>query len=263
MARFFTIASSSSGNSYYAGCSSGGLLIDAGVCGKTIFSGLERAQVIPDNIFGVLITHEHIDHIRGLAAFLKKCPVPVYASDPVLDFLSAHGAVPPGAVLKEISADGELIGPMLVLPFQTSHDSVGSLGFRISTPDDRRIAVATDTGYITSGVHASLLHSDLVLIESNYEPSMLENGRYPYPLKRRIAGPCGHLSNQECADLLPELVRSGTTRMILAHLSKENNFPELARQTSADVLSESGMRDGSDFLLSVAPRDDLSPITVF
>ena len=263
MARFFTIASSSAGNSYYAGSSSGGVLIDAGVCCSSITSGLEQAEVRPEKLHGILITHEHTDHIKGLNVFLKHFKIPVYASEAVLEYLAAHGLVPAGSVLREISFDGEAIGPVLVLPFRTSHDSVGSLGYSISTPDQRRITVATDTGYITSEAYARLRGSDLILIESNYEPSMLENGRYPYPLKKRIAGPCGHLSNTDCAIALPDLVRSGVTRIMLAHLSKENNLPELALSASSYTLSAVGMKNGSDFLLSAAPRSELSPINVF
>ncbi len=225
--------------------------------------GLAAGGVSPESISGILITHEHTDHIKGLNVLMKKLRVPIYGSGPVLGFLADHNAVPAGVVLKEMSLGGEVVGPMLVKPFRTSHDSVGSYGYRLSTPDERRITIATDTGYITDDAHEHLLGSDLVLIESNYEPSMLENGRYPYPLKRRIAGPCGHLSNPDCAIALPELVKSGTTRIILGHLSKENNYPELALQTSAVSLSFSGMRDGEDYLLSVAPRCSPSPVVVF
>ncbi|HPR40676.1 MAG TPA: hypothetical protein PKV62_06675 [Oscillospiraceae bacterium] len=142
----------------------------------------------------------------------------------------------------------------MVTPFRTSHDSVGSLGFSIATAEERKITICTDTGYLTEGALEHLPKSDLVLMESNYDLMMLLNGRYPYPLKRRIEGPQGHLSNTDCASALPDLVRSGTTRIVLAHLSKENNYPDLALQTSVSELSMAGIMQEKDYTIFAAPR---------
>ena len=147
---------------------------------------------------------------------------------------------------------------MFVKPFKTSHDSVGSLGYSVITPDEHRITVCTDTGYITNSAREHLLKSEAVLIESNYDEGMLKFGRYPYPLKRRIMGPEGHLSNVDCAKFLPELVKSGTTHIVLGHLSKENNTPEVAEQTNIAELSMNGMAIGRDYLLFAAPRSTAS-----
>jgi len=147
---------------------------------------------------------------------------------------------------------------MMVKPFKTSHDSVGSLGFSVFTADEHKISVCTDTGYLTDAAREHLTKSDAVLIESNYDKMMLQLGPYPYNLKRRIAGEAGHLSNADCAAFLPELIKSGTTRVVLGHLSKENNIPELAVETAVTELSLSGMKRGGDYILFAAPRSEAS-----
>lgn len=258
MAKFFTIVSSSSGNCYYLGSGGTGILIDCGIGCRFILSSLEEKGVDPGTLSGILITHEHIDHIRGLESILKKYRLPVYASEKVLDFLAERDYVPPGTDLRPADENGFLTSGMMVSPFLTSHDSVGSLGFSIATADERKVTICTDTGYLTEGALERLPKSDLVLMESNYDLMMLLNGRYPYPLKRRIEGPKGHLSNTDCAAALPDLVRSGTTRIVLAHLSKENNYPDLALQTSVSELSMAGVIREKDYTIFVAPRSSVS-----
>lgn len=262
MAKFFTLASSSSGNSYYLGSCGQNLLIDAGISSRAIVSALESRNIEPESLAGILITHEHIDHVKGLSVFLSRYSIPVYASSAVLNFLLSNHLVPPDAHLCELDEHGELIGNMMVVPFCTSHDSVGSFGYRITTADDTKVAVCTDTGYLTNEAKNGLLGCQVVLIESNYDKNMLDAGPYPYSLKRRIAGEKGHLSNTDCASFLPELVRHGTTHFVLAHLSKENNYPALAIETSASELSLAGFQRDKDYLLFAAPRSELSETIV-
>lgn len=262
MAKFFTLASSSAGNSCYIGASGQGILVDCGISCKGVSDALRARDIEPAKLSGILITHEHSDHIKGLGVLLSRYNIPLYASAPVLKYLSGCGAVPPGSVLNEIDEHGELIGGMLVRPFKTSHDSVGSLGFSVSTPDEHKISVCTDTGYLTEDARSHLLGSDAALIESNYDQMMLQMGPYPYNLKRRIAGVTGHLSNTDCAAFLPELIRSGATRIVLGHLSKENNIPELAVETSVSELSMAGMRRNSDYIIFAAPRSEASECIV-
>lgn len=258
MTKFFTIASGSSGNSSFIGSAGEGILIDCGISCRGITAGLKNRGIDPDSLSGIIVTHEHIDHVRGLAVFLSHHSVPLFASAPVLKYLVFNGMVPFNAVLNEIDEHGQLIGNMLIKPFKTSHDSVGSLGYSIITPDEHRISICTDTGYITEDARNHLLGSEVVLIESNYDNGMLEFGKYPYHLKRRIKGPQGHLSNSDCAAFLPELVKSGTTHIVLGHLSKENNTPEVALETSAAELSLAGMKRDRDYILFAAPRNELS-----
>lgn len=258
MATFFTLASSSAGNSEYIGACGHGILVDCGISCRSVVSTLKSRDIEPDSLSGILITHEHIDHIKGLKVFLKHYNIPLYATAPVLEYLAKYDLVPESAELREADKREFILGGMLAEPFATSHDSVGSRGYRITTPDGRRITVCTDTGYLTSEAEEHLTGSDAVLIESNYDKMMLMAGKYPYPLKKRIDGRLGHLSNADCAAFLPQLVKSGTTRIVLGHLSKENNIPELAEQTSVSELSLSGMRRNDDYILFAAPRSELS-----
>lgn len=258
MAKFFTIASGSSGNSSFVGASGEGILVDFGISCRGVTNALKTRGIDPDSLSGILITHEHIDHVRGLSVFLSHHKVPLFASAPVLRYLTSNGLVPFSAVLNEIDEHGQIIGNMLIKPFKTSHDSVGSLGYCITTPDEHRISICTDTGYITEEAHEHLLGSEAVLIESNYDNGMLDFGPYPYHLKRRIKGAQGHLSNTDCAAFLPELVKSGTTNIVLGHLSKENNTPEVALQTCISELSLAGLKKDKDYIIFAAPRNELS-----
>jgi len=262
MARFFTIASGSSGNSAYIGNSDAGILVDAGISCKGIVTGLCRHDIPLEQVKAIFITHEHIDHIRGLKVLLKKRMVPVFASAQVLDFLLANDCVPPAAQLEAIDGGAVCVAGMEIASFRTSHDSVHSLGYRIHTADDRLIGISTDLGFVSDAVKNGICGCDLVLMESNYEPNMLMNGAYPYYLKKRIAGQQGHLSNEDCAALLPELVQTGTTRIVLAHLSKENNIPDLAYQTSLNGLTAAQMVEGDDFILTVAKRSEAGEMMV-
>ena len=245
------------------GGGAGGVLVDAGVSCRAILEGLESNGVEREQVKAVLITHEHIDHIRGLAVLMKKLHVPVYASIQVLDYLVKENQVPPGTRLEAIGESAVEEAGMQITCFPTSHDSVHSLGYRLITSDGRTVGISTDLGTVGEEVRSALTGCDLVLMESNYEHAMLMNGRYPYFLKKRIAGERGHLSNTDCANLLPELVRSGTTRIVLAHLSQENNLPELAYQTALGVLNANGMASGGDYLLSVAPRSQAATLMAF
>jgi phosphoribosyl 1,2-cyclic phosphodiesterase len=258
LAKFFTIASGSSGNSSFVGASGEGILIDFGISSRGVTTALKNRGIDPDSLSGILITHEHIDHVRGLSVFLSRHKIPVFASGSVLGFLSSNGLVPEDAVLNKIDEHGQIIGNMLIKPFKTSHDSVGSLGYSIITPDEHRITVCTDTGYITEDAREHLLGSKIVLIEANYDNGMLDFGPYPYHLKRRIKGPQGHLSNTDCAAFLPELIKNGTTHIVLGHLSKENNTPEVALETCISELSLAGLKRDKDYIIFAAPRNELS-----
>ena len=240
------------------GASGEGILVDFGISCRGVVAALKSRGIDPDSLAGILITHEHIDHVRGLAVFLKQHKIPLYASEAVLSFLLSSGLVPEGSVLNKIDEHGQIIGNMLIKPFKTSHDSVGSLGYSIITPDEHRITVCTDTGYITEDAREHLLGSEIALIEANYDNGMLDFGPYPYHLKRRIKGPQGHLSNTDCAAFLPELIKSGTTHIVLGHLSKENNTPEVALQTCISELSLSGLRKDRDYVIFAAPRNEAS-----
>lgn len=254
MAKVCPLYSGSSGNATFVGNSEGGVLVDAGVSCKSIKTALEAIGQSVETIRAIFITHEHIDHIRGLKILLKYHRIPLYASAGTLDYLEEQDYLPPGCAVNVVSPEGEYISDMTVRPFRTPHDAAESMGFSIETPDERRICIATDLGFVTDEVRQNLLGCDLAVIESNYDKRMLECGSYPYPLKRRILGNTGHLSNDHCAKELLNLANHGTARFFLAHLSKENNIPELALQTAVNELALGGLTRGEDYLLEVASR---------
>ena len=252
-----SIASGSSGNCIFAGTDTTSLLIDTGISGKRIEEGLNEIGHTTKEADGILVTHEHSDHIKGLSVFTKRYKLPIYSSREVLDYLVRHSCVHPDCPLFEIASPTE-VGGMLVIPFDTPHDSVHSLGFRIETEDGHSIGIATDLGAVTDTVRTGLAGCSLVMLESNYDSAMLQCSSYPYHLKRRISGRRGHLENQDCASYLVELAKSGATQFVLCHLSKENNIPELALQTAYAKMSEAGI-GAAEFSLQAARRSEPSP----
>lgn len=261
MARFCPLFSGSSGNCQYIGCGDAGILVDAGVSARRMERALWNHEIDPGSIRAVLVTHEHNDHIAGLRVFCKRYRIPVYATAGTCMALRAAGALEAETLCLPITADQPVDG-FHVVSFPTSHDSRESCGYRITLPDDRCIGVATDLGVMTQTVRDHLRGCDLIYIESNHDVRMLENGPYPYQLKRRILSDCGHLSNEACARELPQFVRDGTTRLVLGHLSRENNLPELAYATAQAELSACGFRENREYLLQVAPPENTAPYWV-
>ncbi len=252
MAKFCSVYSSSSGNCTYVGCSAGGILIDVGVSAKKIESALNGMGVDPSSIKGIFITHEHADHINGVRVFASRYNINVYATKGTLDGMYEYGVFQKPINAYIIPEKGVECAGMRVTPFSTPHDSYESCGYTVTTPDGKRIAVATDMGTITECVADAVTGCDLVLLESNHDVNMLRMGGYPYFLKERILSDRGHLSNELCADFARHLVKNGTSRLILGHLSKENNFPSLAYETTKAALTEGGFTEGRDYELTVA-----------
>lgn len=262
MSRFCPLFSSSKGNSTYLSGGGTSLLVDMGVSLRQLTLALHEYDLTPDQLSGVLITHEHSDHIRGLAMLLKRFKIPIYGSRGTLQSLIEKNIPPPGAVLTEIS-DTMDIGGVEITPFDTPHDAANSTGFRFTMPDGRNIAIATDLGHMTDTVRESIYGCDLVMIESNYDRGMLDCSAYPYYLKRRIKGNFGHLSNEICAEECVRLVKSGTTRIVLAHLSEQNNHPGIAWQSASNEMCAAGMQEKNDYILSVAPPRGKTELTIF
>lgn len=262
MARVCPLFSGSSGNSLFIGSAREGVLVDVGVSAKRIEVALCARGIAPESIRAVCITHEHRDHIAGLRVLTKRFGWPVCGTVGTLEAIAAEGQVWPGTPLVPLSGRVSA-GSLTVTPFATSHDSRESCGYVVELPDEQRVAVATDTGVVTPDMYAALLGCDYVYIESNHDPDMLWNGPYPYYLKQRVASDRGHLPNTACAGLLPELVRRGTTRFTLAHLSQENNTPRLALDTATAALAQAGMVAGVDYVLTAAAPEAQEDVTVF
>lgn len=263
MARFYPLFSGSSGNCSYFGTASEGVLIDCGMSAKQIILSLQQAGIRPEGIRNIFITHEHIDHIRGVRVFAKKFGCTVYASPGTLRQLLLDGHLDGVTHFDEINEQGVETDHLKITPFHTSHDAADSVGYRIAFSDGRVACVATDTGMITPEIRKGIEKTDFILLESNHDPDMLRTGSYPPPQKARIASNIGHLSNAVCAQTAVSLMQDGTTRFVLGHLSRENNTPDLARQTTLSALTCAGGTEGMDFLLSVAPPRSSGGITIF
>lgn len=261
MAKFYPLFSSSKANASYVGSKQNGILIDAGASCKKILSSLDCNGVDRKAIQGVFITHTHSDHTKGLKPVLKALNIPVYASETTLEVLAHDGKIPEGIKTVPINTNAIACGDCEITAFPTMHDCAGSCGYHIHTADDKHCAVCTDLGVVTPEVKQALKGCDMVLLESNYEPDMLWNGMYSLELKRRITSEYGHLSNQDSAKLSDYLIQNGTTRLLLGHLSPNNNTPQLAVKATVEGLKQ--FVRNMDYLLGVAPVETQGGAVVF
>lgn len=253
MAKVCPLFSGSSGNSTYISCSEGGVLVDAGVSAKALSEALLWHEIDVGSIRGIFVTHEHGDHVRGIRVFASRHHIPVYATRGTAQALEESGCLQGQVEIHTVDPDRPASAAgMEVRPFPTYHDCRESVGYVVTLPDGRRVAVCTDLGRVSTEVQQAIRGCELVMLESNHDVRMLQNGSYPYYLKQRILGINGHLSNESCAAELPYCIRHGATRILLGHLSKENNLPELARETARSELFDHEMEEGSDYLLWVA-----------
>ena len=256
MARVCPLFSGSTGNSTYIASGNTAILIDAGVSGKALCEALSTIGAEAADIKAVAITHEHIDHIKGLKPFLKTSGALVYASLKTFEALINLDKLPAG--IKTVCAEEDLeIEGICLSRFATSHDCEGSSGFVARLSGGAKISLCTDLGIMTQDIRKYLSGSDLVLLESNHDIDMLKKGPYPPELKIRILSDKGHLSNNACAAELPELLKSGTTRIVLSHISQHNNLPMLAQGAAKRMLGAAGAEMGIDYLLYTAkPKDN-------
>ena len=251
MAKLIPLFSGSGGNSAYIGGSSGGILIDAGVSAKRLAAALAGIGVDPARVGAVFVTHEHDDHVKGLRVFCERHHVPVFATAGTLRALACGPHLTAKMSAAPMPGGGVEACGILVRAHAVPHDTAQPCCYTCEAEDGQTFAVATDMGYLNEEVRQALLGCETVLLESNHEVTMLQNGPYPYWLKRRILSDTGHLSNAACAAFLPELLRRGTGRFFLAHLSRENNTPELAYGCAKSAFDMVGAREGIDYELCV------------
>ena len=203
---------------------------------------------------GILVTHEHSDHIQSVGNLSKKFDIPVFTTQETFDAMSAQTQKISNNNIKKINIDENFsIGEIKILPFSIPHDAANPCGFNLSDGNNK-ISIATDIGHMNNYILNNLEGSKFVLLESNYDPQVLKCAKYPFKLKSRIAGPTGHLSNSMAGKTINFLIKTGLKTAMLGHLSKESNFPELAYQTVVDEIISSGT-DSSKINLSVANRD--------
>ena len=266
---FCSLSSGSSGNSYLIKTENTAVLIDAGISASRILKELARTDTPRENVRALLLTHEHIDHVRGARVLLKKlCSAAVYSSPGTLDGTIRHDIHLRLSFEKEIEPSRRFtitpdevvsIGDLKIRAFRTLHDAKEPYGYYI-TSADKSIALLTDTGIVTDEIIDSVKTADVLVLESNHDTDMLRYGRYPYYLKQRILSDYGHLSNNQAAEALIKLFdRHDKKRVVLlAHLSKENNSPSVAEQTVLAALARKGFSTGSDLYMGVLKRDEAS-----
>ena len=259
--RFATLFSGSSGNVTYINHKNTNILIDAGVSARALSHALILQSIYENDISAILLTHDHIDHYRGIDLFAGKFNVPIYALP------ECAIALAPTFRYLDINninfIDGDFcVGDLHISPFFTSHDASKSCGFKVCADDGKTIVYATDLGFVSQEILDILLMADGLIIESNYDPYMLSYGNYPPYLKRRIMSKKGHLSNHDCADIVASCAQKKTTRFLLSHLSIENNTRELALDTTTALLAGVGVKISKDITVDIAPRKEPSPLIV-
>ncbi len=259
--KFAVLASGSSGNCIYIEMAGRHILVDAGISNRAIGKQLGSLDIDKRQIDSVLLTHEHVDHIRGVDVFARYQPhVKVYANpltwragNKFLHRVINHQR-------QHIRTQASFaIGRVQVTPFAVSHDAADPVGYKFEA-EGQCMVVATDLGTISDDVYQHLLNADALVIESNHDRHMLQKGPYPYFLKQRIAGNKGHLPNDITADILTKVICRRTQAVVLAHLSDKNNTPEIAIRASEQTLCAAGLRPYKDFILKTANRSYATPL---
>ncbi|HOJ11859.1 MAG TPA: MBL fold metallo-hydrolase [Clostridiales bacterium] len=263
MIKFCSLYSGSSGNAIFISNERARILIDAGLSGKRIAEALISIGEDPAGLSAILVTHEHNDHIKGVGVISKRYDIPIYANELTWQYLQSNITNISKINHKNIkyfdnNREFEICG-IGVKAFSIPHDANDPVGFCFYS-EGKKITIATDIGHITSELTESLDGSDLLLLESNHDVGMLKVGPYPWWLKQRILGEKGHLSNEVAGEVIADMAENGTRFFFLGHLSRENNFPELAYQTVSNALTERKICIGTDITLDVARRDCASRV---
>ncbi len=261
-----SIASGSSGNCICVGSDECHVLIDAGISGKKIEEGLNSIDLKTEEMQGILITHEHIDHIAGLGVLARRYGIPMYATAGTVDAIlhtKSVGKIDESLFHVVCPEVDFIIGDLTIEPIAISHDAAEPVAYKIRQPE-KTMAVMTDLGKYDDYIVEKLKDLDVLLLEANHDVHMLQVGSYPYPLKQRILGDRGHLSNELSGQLLGEVLHDNFKAVFLGHLSKENNYPELAYETvRLEVTLGENPYKGDDLPMYVAKRDEPSQMVRF
>jgi len=261
--RLCSIASGSSGNCIYVGSEATHLLVDVGISGKRTESGLNGLGLTGRDIDGILITHEHADHISGLGVMARKYGIPIYATRGTIRAIKGISGVGEidDALFQEVKEDEKLtIKDLTIHPMKVSHDAAQPVAYRIAY-GKQKVAICTDLGHFTDYTVDCLRGMDALLLEANHDVNMLQVGPYPYPLKQRILGDRGHLSNENSGRLLSRVLHDKLQAVLLGHLSKENNIPELAYESvRMEITLGDNPYNANDFFIQVARRSEPTPV---
>lgn len=252
---FCPLYSGSSGNSVYISSGKSSILIDAGLPGKHIEKALEAINKNPNDIDGIFVTHEHIDHVKGVGVLSRRYNIPIYANEFTWQGMKKNIGKIKEENINIISKHKNItIKDMDIFNYSISHDAVDPVGYAIYSGKSKA-CVATDLGYFSDEVRENTKDADVVLLESNHDVEMLKFGPYPYNLKRRILSNVGHLSNDDCGKAIVTMTENNCKNIILGHLSKTNNYPDLAYETVVGVLRENKIQLNKDINISMAKRD--------
>lgn len=256
--KFCSLYSGSSGNSQFIKAGNTRILVDAGLSGKKIQLAIESIGENPADIQGIFITHEHIDHIQSAGILSRRFNIPIYANEKTwIAMQPSIGEVKPENI--KVYESGVEIGDLFVQAFDVSHDAANPVGYKIFNKN-KKISLLTDTGCVSDEIKKHISDSDLLLIESNHDEDMVLVGSYPWPLKKRVLGDFGHMSNELAGNLLSKILNKGSEVVLLAHLSKENNFPELAYKTVEGILNENNIFVKDGLILDMTFRDKASKL---
>ncbi len=258
---FCPLFSGSSGNALFIASRATRILVDAGLPGRTVSGALAEIGVLPETLDGILVTHEHSDHIKGVGVLARKYRIPVYANERTWAGMErCVGQLSPGQRRVFDTGDNFFIGDLEISSFPIPHDAAEPVAYRVFH-GGHSVATATDIGHFTKRLLGSLSGVDLLLLESNHDPELLlHNDRYSQPLKARILGDRGHLSNEDCARALVSLYKTGVRHAVLGHLSGENNSPELALATVCQNIALAGIAPDADLRVDMAWRDHVGEV---
>lgn len=251
---FCSLFSGSSGNSIFIATKNTKILIDAGLPGKTIEKALCDIGQDVNMLDAIFVTHEHIDHTKGVGVLSRKYNIPVYANEPTWNAMESIIGKVSEHNIKCIADKYVTIKDIDVQNYRTSHDAACSVGYSIYE-GRKKACIATDLGYFSDDVKHSITDADILLLESNHDVEMLKVGPYPYSLKMRILSNIGHLSNDACGNAIISILNDKHKRIVLGHLSKTNNYPDLAYQTVINILNENKVKLNKDVTLTLAKRD--------